>query len=138
MRWVTHKQLMTYKNKKDQHRSCHTAKRKMLNKWLKTKRNLYWSIILSLCYNCFDCTTFSEIFIRLGLYFFLQLQNIMELVSDTFRERRFAENQSANFTCTEFTLSMRALISLCSKNTLVSSANNNSCNNLETFVISFI
>ena len=38
--------------------------------------------------------TFSELFIRLVLYLFLLLQNIMKLVLDTFRERRFAEDQS--------------------------------------------
>ena len=35
-------------NKKDQHRSCHTTKCYMLNKWLKTKKIPYWSLILSL------------------------------------------------------------------------------------------
>ena len=37
----------TIYNKKGQHRSCHTAKCNMLNKWLKTTKILYWSLIIS-------------------------------------------------------------------------------------------
>ena len=82
--------------------------------------------------------SFNKLFVTLGLHFFLLLQNMMKLVLDTFRERRFVENQPASFTSSEFTVVTRVSIFLCSINILVLSANNNSCNNLDTFMISFI
>ena len=38
---IYHFLLFSLYYKKGQHRSCHTAKCNMLNKWLKTKKNIY-------------------------------------------------------------------------------------------------
>ena len=51
--------MISYFNKKGQHKSCHTAKCNMFNKWLKTKTKFHWSLILSLSpsYTSYDLFT---------------------------------------------------------------------------------